>query len=635
MRNPGFHRSLALGAAFTLVLTGLPACGDDDAAPRETTDDVIGDVATADDLSEDDAAPGDAAPEDAALPDTAPEDVSDAMGNVDGTSDAAEVSDDTSTPDAAEDTVADIVEPPAPWRSRLYPESWTPAYTAEDGRFLHDFSYAGYRSGEVPLPDVDALPLLSIADHGAPTDGSADAAPALRAVLEVAALHATPETPVVVHLPAGLYRFDTPVTVSTAGVILRGDGPDRTRLHFASSASRNHAASLTFAGTVRFGTDLPLRADGVARETEVRVADASSLSPGDEVAVGWVVSAEFIADHQMQAFWRAFNDTWQPMFRRRVVAVDTSETPHRVTLDIPLRYPAKVRDGASLRVETGLLAECGLAHVGIANAVGWDEAWSRNQVHAVAFDGVKDCFAVDVRSFPSPSAPTLGRGVGAHLQSSGLLVRGSRRVTIADGAIGPTQNRGSGGNGYLYEVRQSGEILFRDLEARGGRHNFIQNWGFGVTGVVWLRTRSLEGRAFQSSDLSIGTTGFSEFHHSLATANLIDDSFAADGWSASNRRDESTGAGHTATENVFWNISGPGILRSYQHGMGYVIGTAPETNVAALEPDLDPELAEALYPLSSWYLSEPWDHVEGEGLGAALEPRSLYEDQLQRRLGSR
>lgn len=634
MRTPS---SLSLGPALTALLIATTAC-DDAAAPAPD--------AAADTMTAPDTTPADIAAEDTAPADATPPDVSD-----DGRVTDAETTDDDAPPtdtgpsdaedpdaspeDTVDDTLGDTGEPPAPWRSRLYPEDWTPAFTADDGLFLHDFSYAGYHRGEAPLPSLDALPSLSIADHAAPTDGSADAAPALRAVLEIAALHATADTPVVVHLPAGLYRFDSPVSVTTPGVILRGDGPDETRLHFASAASRNHAASLTFAGNVRFGADLPLTADGAPRETVVSVADASSLSPGDEVSVGWFITPAFIADHQMEAFWRAFNDTWQPMFRRRVVAVDTSTEPHRVTLDIPLRYPAKVRDNASLRVESGLLAECGLAHVGIANAVAWDEAWSRNQVHAVAFDGVKDCFAVDVRSFPSPSAPTTGRGVGAHLQSSGILVRGSRRVTIADGALGPTQHRGGGGNGYLYEVRQSGEILFRDLEARSGRHNFIQNWGFGVTGVVWLRTRSLEGRAFQSSDLSIGITGFSEFHHSLATANLIDDSWAADGWSASNRRDESTGAGHTATENVFWNISGPGIVRSYQHGMGYVIGTAPETNVAALEPDLDPELAEALYPLSSWYLSEPWDHVEGAGLGATLEPRSLYEDQLQRRLDGR
>ncbi|MGG4345295.1 hypothetical protein [Paenibacillus lautus] len=37
-------------------------------------------------------------------------------------------------------------------RSRLYPKNWYPGYRDEQGRFLHDFSYAGYRRGEEEIP---------------------------------------------------------------------------------------------------------------------------------------------------------------------------------------------------------------------------------------------------------------------------------------------------------------------------------------------------------------------------------------------------------------------------------------------------------------------------------------------------
>ena len=40
------------------------------------------------------------------------------------------------------------------WRSALYPEGWTPETTDSQGRFLHDFSYAGYRLGEVEPPST-------------------------------------------------------------------------------------------------------------------------------------------------------------------------------------------------------------------------------------------------------------------------------------------------------------------------------------------------------------------------------------------------------------------------------------------------------------------------------------------------
>jgi hypothetical protein len=30
------------------------------------------------------------------------------------------------------------------WRSKLYPENWKPGFNDGQGRFLHDFSFAGY-----------------------------------------------------------------------------------------------------------------------------------------------------------------------------------------------------------------------------------------------------------------------------------------------------------------------------------------------------------------------------------------------------------------------------------------------------------------------------------------------------------
>ncbi|MBM4377648.1 MAG: DUF4955 domain-containing protein, partial [Deltaproteobacteria bacterium] len=178
-----------------------------------------------------------------------------------------------------------------------------------------------------------------------------------------------------------------------------------------------------------------------------------------------------------------------------------------------------------------------------------------------------------------------------------------------------------GGNGYLYEVRQSNEILFRDLVATEGRHNFIQNWGFGVTGCVWLRVTSQGGVAWVSKNFA-GLTGASEFHHSLALGNLIDSSRFDDGWAIVNRGSESTYSGHTGTENVVWNVSGTGNLRSRQFGHGYVIGSSGINVQTTLQGIVLDGAGTA-----------PEDYTEGLGKGAELVPQSLYEDQLQRRLG--
>ena len=120
----------------------------------------------------------------------------------------------------------------AGWRSVLYPEDWTPEFTGPEGRFLHDFSYAGYHNGETPLAvDVPALTIDVVADHGADPGGQVDATAAFQAALDGAA-----QAGGVVHVPAGLYRIDGSLTLAARGWCCVGSGPSRASC--GSRASR-------------------------------------------------------------------------------------------------------------------------------------------------------------------------------------------------------------------------------------------------------------------------------------------------------------------------------------------------------------------------------------------------------------
>ncbi|MEZ4306880.1 MAG: hypothetical protein R3F14_02370 [Polyangiaceae bacterium] len=379
-------------------------------------------------------------------------------------------------------------------------------------------------------------------------------------------------------------------------------------------------AHLLFDAKLTTGVEALLVEDGLSRSREVRVADATGFSVGDDVAVGFVISPELVEEHGMTGTWEAFNGTWQTFFRRTIVSIDTSSTPHVLALDVPLRYPAKVRDAASVRRETGYLTGVGVEKLSVANAASWDEAWAVTRNHAIEFGHVADGFIVDVASFLSPGAPPSGKGAGAHLLSGGILVRESKRVTVARTHLSSPQNRGPGGNGYLFEIQRSSEVLIRASTGTAGRHNFIQNWGFGTTGCVMSEVESRDGKAFVDKGSTTGFTSLSEYHHSLATANLVEASLFDDGFSTVNRNGESTGAGHTGTEDVFWNVRGKGMLRSMQFGVGYVIGTAGVSVVT-----------ESPLPMSVG--TEPVDFVEGVDRGADLEPASLYDAQRALRLG--
>ncbi len=541
-----------------------------------------------------------------------------ANGDGEGSSSSAATAEDGSPFKSSEqpidqNTPLPTVCPDGKWCSTLFPPTWTPAQAPDgEGRFLHDFSYAGYRHGEAPPASPPGATFDVVAGYGADATGASDASGAIQSAVAAAAAAGGG----VVFLPAGTYRVDRPITVNASNVVLRGVG--------TASVIRANGTAVTFKGSVARQAARPLAADGASRSNEVLVADASGLAPGDDVSVGWTISPDFIAEHGMTGTWSAFNGKYEPFFRATVVSVDTSATPNKVVLDVPLRYPAKVRDGAALQKETGYLHEVGIEGLAVTNATSWSVAWSEGHVSAITLGDVTDAWVRDVHSVPTPGATGKdGSDTRAyHLRNSGILLEDSKRVTVLDSSMENAQNRGEGGAGYLFEVIGVNEVLFENDVARNGRHNFIQSWGFGTSGTVFLRCVS-EGSEEWSSASGPNVGAASEMHHSLSMATLVDDSRIEDGFSFQNRRDFSQGAGHTATESVIWRPSGKGRIASKQFGWGYVIGAASGVNV-------DTNVGTAAGTGTA-----PEDFVEGRDQSDTLWPPSLYEAQRARRLQSK
>jgi len=79
---------------------------------------------------------------------------------------------------------------PDTWRSALYAEDWTPAYTHSSGHCLHDFSFAGYHAGEAPLPTPPG-PSFDVTAYGAVPTGASDSSTAAPAVIAAASAAAS------------------------------------------------------------------------------------------------------------------------------------------------------------------------------------------------------------------------------------------------------------------------------------------------------------------------------------------------------------------------------------------------------------------------------------------------------------
>ncbi|TSJ79752.1 hypothetical protein FPL22_08470 [Rariglobus hedericola] len=513
-----------------------------------------------------------------------------------------------------------------PWRSTLYPDQWEPGYSDDAGRFLHDFSRAGYHSGDIPVPALTS-PVTDVTrpPYNADSSGKTDTTAAIQKALDTIGLSGGG----IVYLPPGSYRISPQADNNSAllirddHVILRGAGPDRTFLFNTSVKMRGkRVISLEPRTSAWWNTGsgdpsgIALSADLPQPSSIIPVTDVSSFAVGELVAIRNTITQSYIDRLGMTGKWQAGNPANRPLaYCRRIVSIDTNA--RTLTVDIPVRGFLFTTDRARVVKTSGrMLSEVGLEDFSIGMVQHPDAtldegaydtpgtaAYDTHGSIALSLSFVENAWVRRVHTYaPAGNAPKV------HILSNALRLWNTRLVTVSDCDFKFPQYRGGGGNGYLYCLNAQ-DNLIRDCRAEGGRHNY----DFGTmasSGNVILDCTAKDG------DLA------SDFHMYLSLANLIDN-LTCDGDFIEARALRPWGApmhGVTTTQSVFWNTRGlryaakhlgdsPALVYSHQFGDGYVIGTRGPAH------DVDSD-----------------DFVEGVGTGDSLQPRSLYLDQLSRRL---
>jgi hypothetical protein len=534
----------------------------------------------------------------------------------------------------------------ASWRSVLYPaQPYDPALAdLETDKVLQDFSYAGYRRGETPIPDL-AGPVFDVtaAPFSADPTGATDATAAIQAAIHAAGAAGGG----VVFLPAGTYRLSVPADRTEAllldkpGVVLRGAGRGRTFLLNTTHAPMRLKAVIRVRGPSQAGfrqngsARVPLSADLLRSTRIIPVADTTPFAIGDTVVVRNDITDAWVTEHGEPGWLGLGAQLGGLTYRRTVLAVDPGAGT--LTVDVPVRYALKLRDQARVvRLAAAPLAEVGLEDFSIANlqhpGTRWlegDNAVEGTPGHEVSgaflimFERVRDCWARRLASYrPAENTST------AHLLSGGVSARESTHVTIEDCVFQRPQYGGGGGNGYLFRLIHSAECLIQRSEARFSRHGLVIS-GIGASGNVIHASLDAETGRATGADGSYATSGKASDHHMhFSQANLIDSCTAEDSWFEARYRPHGGTPRHnlTAVHSVFWNTRGTGtisqpVVVSEQARHGYVIGTRGPRSAASL-----PRVAPAG--------TDPIDHLEGVGLGDSLEPQSLFLDQRARRLGA-
>ncbi len=520
------------------------------------------------------------------------------------------------------------------WRSELYPESWTPpdaSVAFYTDKLIQDFSYAGYRRGEEPIPMITG-PVFDVTDYGADPTGGTDSTAAIQAAINAAASAGGG----VVYLPAGEFRVaprgsdSFALRISSSNVILRGAGTGETFLLNTSYAMRGKSVIQISPPSNSTGPAVDITADLPGPTHRIPVADAAAFAPGDFVRLFWTFTTAWIAEHGQQRWWSQSARPADARYFREVVASNPAEG--WIEVDIPTRYAMWVRDDARVYPQFGFISEVAVEDLSIGNVqhpgTGFAESdytvagRAAHDMHAswlIRMSYVRDSWVSGVHSFRAA-----GNTTTAHMLSNGISLVNCFRVTVRDAHMRRAQYGGGGGNGYMFRVQHSNECLIKDSVADFSRHGFVISHA-GTSGNVFLRVEDRETARATGNTGSYNTSGSGSDHHMhFSHSNLIDQSHVHNSFFTAHHRVHFGTVGHalTSAHGVFWNTSGSGgrggaIVRSEQARYGYVIGTSGSRSSATNPTGGN---------------TAPADHLEGIGIGDTLEPASLYEDQLLRRL---
>lgn len=527
-----------------------------------------------------------------------------------------------------------VVEAAVPWRSELYPENWQAPCAAVSfytDKLLQDFSYAGYRRGEVALPSRGGVVFEATA-YGADSTGRRDSTVAIQAAINAAAANGGG----VVYLPAGEYRVSPQgantycLQIAASHIVLRGAGAGKTFLLNTAYQMRGKAVIQVAASAPSTESAVNITADLPGPTRRIPVANPRQFAAGDFVRIEWSFTEEWIAEHSQQNWWSAGNAPANARTYRQVLATDAGAG--WIELDIPTRYAIKVRDNARVLKQNGVIAEVGVESLSIGNIQHPGSGWGENDyndpgkaaydTHAswlIRFSYVRDSW---IRAVHSQQAEA--NSSTAHMLSNGISLLNCARITVQDCEMRRAQYGGGGGNGYMYRIQHSNDCLVVDSVAEFSRHGFVISHA-GTSGNVFLRCHDRETKRATGSTGSYVTNGAgSDNHMHFSHSNLWDRCHAHNSFFTASHRGSWGTVPHalTSAHAVYWNTSGsgtryPNIVQSEQARYGYVIGTSGSA-------------AGATNPTGG--NTAPNDHIEGLGMGAFLEPSSLYLDQLARRL---
>ncbi|MGR2739039.1 alginate biosynthesis protein [Billgrantia sp. Q4P2] len=259
-----------------------------------------------------------------------------------------------------------------------------------------------------------------------------------------------------IELSAGEYTLDKAITINRSDLTLTGAGSDSTRLTFTRDAlDQGHAIKLDgTADSLTLGT-----LDASAQQGDTSIALDAELDVGDTLRI-WQDNDGAFLDEIGDSAWRKQQHAELRTSMAKVTAVEDG----RISLDRGVHFDFEAGKTQVERIAS--VDDVSLSGFSIDFKLGSpDSSVFRNLeseltgFHGMYLDGTADAELSDISVVNGPStAFHFSRTLDVNVAD-----------IHADGAL----NKGSGGNGYAYELRESYDGKFTGLEDSGMRHGLL------------------------------------------------------------------------------------------------------------------------------------------------------------------
>lgn len=428
------------------------------------------------------------------------------------------------------------------------------------GSRISNFSRAGYKNSDEPLPDVAQLNLPVF--HVSPAPGDGDSLGLINAAIAQAAAQPLQANGyrAVVQLSGGTFRISNSVQINVGGIILRGAGPGYTAgpgaTHLTYTGSQqiniiniNSPERRALTGSTAFVTDKTVPAGTYG----LSVDSTEGFSVGDRIVVHRPNSAQWLRDIGMDAetFPGKLSNTkpWEPggkpgtqEYERTITYIDP--VTNRIMLDAPLPtiLRSKYGDASTTKTVDGVSTQYGaiishytfdrLTNIGIENLrgdgkVSTGPTGQENHAHSfIVMQNVEDGW---VRNVASVDLIFASVQVGDR----------SRNVTVDTVRNSEPIGQITGSRRYPFLINGQ-YTLMQNLESVNARHEFVGNYPSRGPNVF------LRGTGTNS-------TSASGPHQQWTTGTLYDNITTNTYIEAQNGGNFGTGHGWRGANMVIWN----------------------------------------------------------------------------------